>query len=165
VINPLSYRTRRPSNRYGNKSTSYSRYKQTNNKRWRTGRRDKRLAMEVRYPNALFNGASPTPPAYKYYRQAVEESRKLVTSLDTGSSPLLPREIVEEERRVANQGVEKLNQDIQAKDEQLHKAEIRIRELQESGPPTYPSLAHFLNQSQKHCYVVISRRRSNAPKP
>jgi hypothetical protein len=55
-------------------------------------------------------------PAYKYYRQAVEESRKLAASLDTDSSPLLPREIVEEERKIANQGIEQLKQDIQAKE-------------------------------------------------
>lgn len=70
--------------------------------------------------------------AYKYYRQAVEESRRLAASLDTGSSPLLPREIVEEERKAANQGIEQLKQDIKVKDEQLRKAETRILELQES---------------------------------
>ncbi|KAF9653068.1 hypothetical protein BDM02DRAFT_3159933 [Thelephora ganbajun] len=70
--------------------------------------------------------------AYKYYRQAVEESRKLSASLDTDSSPLLPREIVEEERKAANRGIEQLKQDIKAKDEQLHKAETRIQELQDS---------------------------------
>ena len=103
--------------------------------------------MGVRRPNVLFNGTPLIPPAYKYYRQAVEESRKLATSLDADSSPLLPREIVEEERKVTNRGIEQLKQDIQAKDEQLHKAEVRIRELQESGLPPYFSCTHFLKPS------------------
>lgn len=120
--------------------------------------------MEVRNPNALYNGALSVLPAYKYYRQAVEESRKLAASADTASSPLLSREIVEEQRKVANQDIERLKRDIQAKDEQLHKAETRIRELQESGPPPYLSCARSLKLSQKHCCVVTSRRKSNAPK-
>jgi hypothetical protein len=128
--------------------------------------RNKRPSLNLDWWNVDHDDQQPTSTlAYKHYRQAVEKSRELVTSLDTGSSPLLPREIVEEERKVANKGVEKLKQDIQAKDEQLHKAEIRIWELQESGTPPYLSLAHFLDLSQKHCYVMISRRRSNAPKP
>ena len=103
--------------------------------------------MEVRHPNALYNGTPLIPPAYKYYRQAVEESRKLAASLDTDSSPFLPREIVEEERKVANRGIEQLKQDIQAKDEQLHRAEVRIRELQESGPLPHFPRTHFLKLS------------------
>ena len=120
--------------------------------------------MGVRHPNALRNCTLSVPPAYKYYRQAVEESRKLATSLDTDSSPLLPRETVEEERKVANQDIERLKQDIQAKSEQLHKAETRIRELQESGLLPYLFYAHFLKLSQKRCYAVISRQKSNALK-
>ena len=95
----------------------------------------------------IINGAPLIPPAYKYYRHAVEESRKLAASLDTDSSPLLPREMVEEERKAANRGIEQMKQDIQAKDEQLHKAEARIRELQESGLLPYLSCAHFLRPS------------------
>ena len=103
--------------------------------------------MGVRRPNSLYMGTPLIPPAYKYYRTAVEESRKLATSLDTDSSPLLPREIVEEERKVANRGIEQLKQDIQTKDEKLHKAEARIRELQESGLLPHPSCVHFLKLS------------------
>ena len=164
VVYPSSYRVRRPTNRYGNKLTSYSRYKRINNKRWKAGRRDRRPAMGVRQSIALYDGASCVPPAYKYYRQAVEESRKLATSLDADSSPLLPREIVEEERKVTNQGIEQLKQEIRIKVEQLHKAETRIRELQESGLPPYLSCVCFLKLSQKRCCVVISRLRSNAAK-
>ena len=91
--------------------------------------------MGVRRANGLRSGVSSFPPAYKYYRQAVEESRKLATSIDTDSSPLLPREIVEEEREARNRDMEQLKQDIVTKDEQLHKAETRVLELQESGPP------------------------------
>ena len=93
----------------------------------------------------LCNSVSLFPPAYKYYRQAVEESRRLAASLDTGSSPLLPREIVEEERKAANQGIEQLKQDIKVKDEQLRKAETRILELQESGVPSHLPCTLFLN--------------------
>ena len=117
------------------------------------------------HPNALSNGSSSVPPAYKYYRQAVEESRKLAASFNADSSPLLPREVIEEERKIANRGIEQLKQDIGAKDEQLHKAETKIRELQESGSPSRLSCTPFLRLSQKHCCVVTSRRRSNAPKP
>lgn len=120
--------------------------------------------MEVCHPYMLSSGFSPVPPAYKYYRQAVEESRKLAASLDADSSPLLPREVVEEERKVANQGIEQLKQDIKTKDEQLHKTETRIRELQESGLSPYLSCVRFLKLSQKHFYAVISRQRSNALK-
>lgn len=119
--------------------------------------------MEVRHPNALYGGALLAPPAYKYYRQAVEESRKLAASLDTDSSPLLPREVVEEERKAANQGIEQLKQDLRAKDEELRKAETRTRELQESGTPPCHSCLRFLKLSQNYCSVVISRRKSNAP--
>jgi len=70
--------------------------------------------------------------AYKYYRQAVEESRKLAASFDTDCSPLLPREIVEEERKVANRSIEQLKHDIEAKDDQLRAAQTRIQEFQES---------------------------------
>lgn len=75
----------------------------------------------------------------------MEESRRLATSIDTGSSPLLPREIVEEERKAANQGIEQLKQDIKVKDEQVRKAETRVLELQESGVPSQLSCARFLN--------------------
>lgn len=109
-------------------------------------------------------GTSSVFPAYKYYRQAVEESRKLATSLDAGSSPLLPREIVEEERKIANQGIERLKQDIQTKDEQLHNAETRIRELQDSGPSPCLSCGRILKLPQKRYYVVISKQKLNAPK-
>jgi hypothetical protein len=145
--------------------TNYSRYKWINSKRWKTGRRDRRQATGVSYSNALYDGASLFPPAYKYYRQAVEESRKFAASLDADSSPFLPREIVEEERKAANQGVEQLRQDIKAKDEQLHKAETKIQELQESGPQLQPPRTHFLKLSQKLYSVVISRLRSSVPKP
>lgn len=103
-------------------------------------------------------------PAYKYYRQAVEESRKLTTSLDTDSSPLLPREIVEEERRAASHSNEQLKHEIQVKDDQLRNAQIRIREFQESGPPPRLPCMQSLKLSQKHCYVVISKLKSSAPK-
>lgn len=89
--------------------------------------------MAVRRQNSPHYDTSPFPLAYKYYRQAVEESRKLATSPDADSSHLLPREIVEEGRRAANQTIEQLRQDIEARDEQLHNAETRIRKLQESG--------------------------------
>ena len=97
------------------------------------------------HSNTFYSRVSSFPSAYKYYRQAVEESRRLATSLDTGSSPLLPREIVEEERKAANQGIEQLKQDIKAKDEQLRKAETRILELQESGVPSQLSHTRLLN--------------------
>jgi len=120
--------------------------------------------MGVRHSSALYDGVSWVYPAYKYYRQAVEESRKLATSLDADFPPLLLREIVEEERKVTNQGIEQLKQDIRAKVEQLQKAEVRIRELQESGSSPYLYWVRFLRLSQKRCCVVISRLRSNAPK-
>lgn len=120
--------------------------------------------MGVCHSNALYDGASLFPPAYKYYRQAVEESRKLTASLDIDSSPLIPREIVEEERKAANQCIEQLKRDIEAKDDQLLKAQTRIQELQESGPPFHLSCTHPLKRSQKRCYVVTSRLRSNAPR-
>jgi len=88
--------------------------------------------MAVRHSHTLYSSAISFPPAYKYYKLAVEESRKLVASLDTDSSPLLPREIVEEERKAANRDIEQLKRDIKAKDERLHNAETKIRELQES---------------------------------
>jgi len=103
--------------------------------------------MGVRRPSALYNSAPLIPPAYKYYRQAVEESRKLASSLDADSSPLLPREIVEEERKATNRSIEQLKQDIQAKDEQLHTAEVKIQELQESGLLPHFSCTHFLKLS------------------
>lgn len=121
--------------------------------------------MEVSHPDVPPDGPQLICPAYKYYRQAVEESRKLAASLDTDLSPLLPREVVEEERKIANQGIEQLKQDIKVKDEQLHTAESRIRELQGSGSLLHIPHTRPLNLSQKHCYVVTSRRRSNVPKP
>lgn len=120
--------------------------------------------MAVRHSNTLYSGAISFPPAYKYYKLAVEESRKLVASLDTDSSPLLPREIVEEERKAASRDLEQLKRDIKAKDERLHNAETKIRELQESGLPSRPSCTHFLKQPQNRCYVVTSKLRSTVPK-
>jgi hypothetical protein len=76
----------------------------------------------------------------------------------------LPREIVEEERKTANQTIEQLRQDIRARDEQLHNAEARIRKLQESGTLPHISRTFFLNLSQKRYCVMISRSRSNVPK-
>lgn len=121
--------------------------------------------MGVRHPDVPPNGPQLNLPAYKYYRQAVEESRKLAASLDTDLSPLLPREVVEEERKIANQRIEQWKQDSKAKDERLQTAESKIRELQGSGSPLQISCKRSLNLPQKHCYVVTSRRRSNAPKP
>ena len=120
--------------------------------------------MGVCHSNAPYDDASLFPPAYKYYRQAVEESRKLTISLETDSSPLLPRETVEEERTAANRIIEQLKHDVDAKDDQLHKAQTKILELQESGPLLHLSCTHFLKQSQKPSYVVISGQKSNVLK-
>jgi hypothetical protein len=120
--------------------------------------------MDVCHSNTPYKGASPFHPAYKHYRQAVEESRKLTNSLDIDSSPLLPREIVEEERKAMNLSIEQLKRDIETKDDQLRKAQTSIRELQESGSPLRLSRTHSLKQPQKHSCAVTSGPRSNAPK-
>lgn len=138
--------------------------KRINNERWKAGRGDRRLAPAVRHLNTSYNATSSFPLAYKYYRQAVEESRKLTISLDTDSSPLLPREIVEEERKVTNQSIEQLKRDIESKDDQLRKAQTRIQELQESGPPCHLPCTRFLKQPQRRYCVAISGQRSNVQK-
>lgn len=147
MIHLTPCRTKKPLRHCGNKSRSYSICKRINSERWKVGRRDRRLVTGVCYSSTSHNDASSFPPAYKFYRQAVEESRKLTASVDTDSSPLLPREIVEEERKTANRSIEQLKHEIEAKDDQLRKAQARIQELQESGPPPPPSHLHVFPEA------------------
>ena len=83
---PILFRARRPTNRYGNKSTSYLSYRRINNKRWRAGRCGRRLATEV-YIQTRY----PMVPHLLLQRTSITDRRwRKVASFLHPSTPILP---------------------------------------------------------------------------